>query len=128
MLFEIIGNQRGPFVWGGRAAERVGGRDEHKDAAILHAFELPSQQLRLWACVPGVRNDLRRRLVIAREGVVIESDARGNDHAVVRQFWTTLEPDGSCDRINRCHGVMNDVDAVSLRERLVAMRKRLERA
>ena len=84
MLFEIIGNQRGPFVWGGRAAKRIRGRDEHEDAAILHAFELPSQQLRLWACVPGVRDDLCCRLVIPCEGLVIESDAGGNDDAVVR--------------------------------------------
>ena len=83
VLFEITSNQRGAFVGGRRAAARVGGRNEHKDAAVLHAFELLAQQLRLWARVPGVRDDLRCRLVIPHEGVVFESDARGNGDAVV---------------------------------------------
>ena len=87
-----------------------------------------AQQLRLWARVPGVRDDLRCRLVIPREGVVFESDARGNGDAVVRQFLATLERNGFRYRINRCYGVVNDIDAVSLRECLVSMRKRLERA
>ena len=87
-----------------------------------------AQQLRLWARVPGVRDDLRCRLVIPREGVVFESDTRGNGDAVVRQFLATLEPNGFRYRINRCYGVVNDIDAVSLRECLVSMRKRLERA
>ena len=37
----------------------------HEDPAVLHALQLPAQQLALRPGVPGMRHDLRRRLVIA---------------------------------------------------------------
>ena len=61
-LLEIVGDQGRALVGTRRAAERIRRRDDDEHAAILHAFELPSQQLGLWPGVPGVRHDLASRL------------------------------------------------------------------
>jgi hypothetical protein len=115
VLFEIVSDEGGALVRSGRAAERVTGRDDHEKAAVLHAFELLSQQPCLWPAIPGVRHGLRRALVVALDGAVFERNARGKDDAVVRQLRPTLKRYGLPHRIDRRHGVMDDVDAVSLR-------------
>ena len=75
-----------------------------------------------------MRHDPRRGLVIALDGASLEGNTRGKDDAVVRQLRPTFEAHVLGHRIDRRHGVMDDVDAVSLRKCLIAMREGFQRA
>ncbi len=127
VLLEIIGDEASALVGAGRTAKRVWRGSDHKDAPILHCFELSAQQLRLGPGVPGVRHGLGRGLVIAVDGAELEGDAWRDDEAVIGQCRAALEPDDLGCRINPRGGLMDDVDAVALRKRLVTVGERFER-
>src|SRR5271168_514860 len=71
-LLEIVRDQRSALVGAGRATERVRWGNDDENAAVVHAFKLPSQQLGLRPGIPGVRHDLRRGFVVTLYGAVLE--------------------------------------------------------
>src|SRR5580704_4262586 len=127
-LFEIVSNQRSALVGPRWAAERVRRGDNDEKTAVLHAFQLPSQQLGLRASIPRVRDGLRCGLVIALYAVVFEGDARSDDGPVVRKLGAACQRHGPCYRVHRYRRIVDDVDAVCFRERLIIMGERFERA
>ena len=56
-----VGDQAGALVGAGRAAEGIGRRRHHDQAAIVHRLQLLAQQHGLRAGLPGMRHLLRRR-------------------------------------------------------------------
>lgn len=68
-----------------------------------------------------MRHDLHRRLVIAGDGALLERDTRGNNETVVRQAGTALEPDGLGGRIDRRATIVDDADAIAIRQRVVSV-------
>ena len=127
-LLEIVRDQGSALIGTGRATERVRRGGDEEDAAILHAFELPSQQLGLWPAIPGVGHDLRGRLVVTLDGAEFEGDARGKHQPVVGQLGAVGETDRLRYRIDGRRGIVDDIDRVALRQRLIAMCERFERA
>ena len=79
---EIMRDQAGALVGAGRAAERIGRRRDHDEAAILHGLELLAQQQRLRSGLPGVRHLRGRGLVVAGQRVPADIDA-GRQHQPV---------------------------------------------
>src|ERR1700730_9680424 len=127
-LFEIVSNQRSTLVGTGWTAERVRRGDDDEKTAVLHGFQLPSQQLGLRPSTPRVRDGLRCSYVVALDAVVFEGDARSDDCPVVRKLGAARQRHGLRYRVDRYRRVMDDFDAVCFRERLIIMGERFERA
>src|SRR4029453_17467674 len=127
-LLEIIRHQRSALIRAGRTTERVRRGDDQKNPAILHAVELLSQELGLWPGNPGMWHDFRCGLVVALDGVEFESNTRGEHQPVVGQLAAALKIDRLRYRIDGRSKIVDNFDPVSLRQRLIAMRERFERA
>ena len=98
VLLEIVRDHRRALVGGRRAAERIRRNDNHENAAVLHAFQLPTQQLALRPGVPGMRHDLGRRLVVALDCAELEGDARSKHEPVVGEPGAALQLHGLATR------------------------------
>ena len=116
-LLEIVRDQRSALVGAGRTTERIRRGDDQENPAILHAFELPPQELGLRPGIPGMRHDLGRGLVVALDGAEFEGDARGEHEPVVGELAAALESDRLRHRIDGRREIVDDFDAVSLRQR-----------
>ncbi len=106
-------DQAGAFVGRRRAAGRFGGHRDHHQAAIVHGLELPAQQQRLLAGLPGVRHFRGGRLVVAGQRVEAQIDAGRQHQPVVGERRAVGEPDGPrVPRIDRCRRLRDDGHAV----------------
>ena len=80
-----MGDQAGALIGARRAAIGIGGDRHDHHAPIAHGLQLAAQKQGLGARFPGVGHDLRRRLVIAGQGVETDVDARREHKPVIGQ-------------------------------------------
>src|ERR1700751_3230779 len=75
-----------------------------------------------------MRHDFHRGFVVTFDGAVSEGDARGHHGTVIPKFDAPFDRHYLGYWINHRRRIVEDFDAVSLRQRLVAMSERFERA
>jgi hypothetical protein len=114
VVLAVHGDLRRALVGPGRALERIRrGHDDHMPA-LGHGLDLVAQQLGLGAGVPGVRNALVRDLLaVARDGVPLEADARGDDAGVVVEAVAARRLDAFRHRVDADGRVLDHVDAIA---------------
>ena len=127
VLLEVVRHHAGPLIGPRRAAIRQVGNHHHEGAAIGHGAQLPVQQLRLLACLPGVRGNPRSRLVITRQRIPAEIDARRQYQPVPLQRAAVGQAHGPGRRIHILGPRMHHVHAVGP-QTVIAVTDALERA
>src|SRR5688500_1261702 len=114
-----MGDEAGALVRSRRATERVGGRRHDDRAAVLHTLELSPQKVRLSAGLPGVRHPLRRALVVARQRVEADVDARSKDEPIVVKARAVAQRQAPGLWVDLHRALMHDGDA-SLPDSVIA--------
>ena len=100
LCFQIMRDQAGALIRRGRTPIGSCGNRQHDHAAILHRLQLPAQQQGLLAGLPGMGHFFGCRLVIARQGIEPQVDARRKHQPVVGKRCSVGEANGSCLRID----------------------------